>query len=149
MLTFSDPLSVRNRTEGTVESAALLILRLVMGGVFVAHGWPKVFGVSGSERTGRTEQVFRSAGLPAPALLATTMGYVELVGGALVFCGAFTRFAVVPLVIIVAGAIPMVKWKRGFVDGWDWPFTLVGVGIAIAIMGAGDVSVDALIGLPH
>jgi putative oxidoreductase len=133
-----------------VEAAALLILRVVMGSVFIAHGWPKAFGpAQGEHGTGRTENLLRSRGLPAPALLAKAMGYTEVIGGALVLVGAFTRFAVVPLIVIVAVAIPMVKWKKGFVDGWDWPFTLVGVGVAIAILGAGDVSVDALIGLPH
>lgn len=121
-----------------------------MGTVFIGHGWPKVLGpAEGEHGAGRTENLLRSQGLPAPALLAKVMGYVEVIGGALVLAGAFTRFAVIPLVMIVAGAIPMVKWQQGFVDGWDWPITLVGLGIAIALLGAGDVSVDAFIGLSH
>ena len=132
-----------------MEDTAIALLRVAMGVVFIAHGWPKVFGsATANHGSGRTEQLLRSKGIPYPALVAKTMGYTELIAGLLVCVGLFTRVAVVPLILIVVGAIPMVKWKKGFVDGWDWPFVLIIVGLVLMASGAGGLSVDSLLGIP-
>ena len=131
-----------------MEDLALALLRATMGAVFVAHGWPKIFRNTATvDGPRRTEQLLRSKGVPYPAVLAALAGYVEAVGGLMVFLGLLTRLAVIPLILILILAIPMVKWKKGFVDGWDWPFTLIIVGIVLLMSGAGEISVDALLGL--
>lgn len=65
----------------------------------------------------------------------------------MVFAGVLTRLAVVPLILILIMAILMAKWKEGFADGWDWPFTLIVVGIVLLVLGPGAMSLDALLGL--
>ncbi len=131
-----------------MEDLAIGLLRATMGAVFVAHGWPKVFrNTATAHGPRRTEQLLRSKGVPYPAVVAQLAGYVELVGGSMVFLGLFTRVAVIPLIVILILAIPMVKWKNGFVDGWDWPFTLIIVGIVLLMLGSGEMSIDALLGL--
>ena len=131
-----------------MEDLAIGLLRATMGAVFIAHGWPKVFrNTKTAHGPRRTEQLLRSKGVPYPAVVAQLAGYVELVGGSMVFLGLLTRVAVIPLIVILILAIPMVKWKQGFVDGWDWPFTLIIVGIVLLMLGAGGISIDALVGL--
>lgn len=132
-----------------MEDVAALALRVTVGAIFVAHGWPKVFGdPEGRHGRDRLQGLFAARGLPYPRAAAWATGIAELVGGALVFIGLLTRVAAVPLAVIVAGAIPMAKWKAGFVDGWDWPFSVLGACVAILLLGPGAISLDRLIGVP-
>lgn len=132
-----------------MEDVGALVLRLTISAVFVAHGWPKVFGdPNGAHGRARVESLFRKRGVPLPAAAAWAMGVVEFGGGVLLLLGLFTRIAALPLAIIVAGAIPMAKWKLGFVDGWDWPFSVLGASVAIALLGPGAYSLDSLLRLP-
>ncbi len=131
-----------------MEDVALGLLRAVMGVVFIAHGWPKLFrNADTGHGPRRTENLLRAKGFPFPSATALLAGYVETLCGLLLVAGLLTRLAVIPLIVVLILAIPMVKWKQGFVDGWDWPFTLIVVGVVILIQGPGGISVDALIGL--
>lgn len=132
-----------------MEDVAALVLRVTVGLVFLGHGLPKVFGpASGPHGRGRTEGLLTSRGLPFPSLLVWGLAITELLGGAFVLLGLLTRVAAVPLALVVILAIPLAKWKHGFVDGWDWPFSLAGACVAIAILGGGDYGLDAALGLP-
>ena len=130
-----------------MEDLAIGLLRATMGTVFVAHGWPKIFrSADAGHGPRRTENLLRSKGVPYPAAVALLAGYVETLCGLLLVFGLLTRVAVIPLILILILAIPMVKWKQGFVDGWDWPFTLIIVGVVLLIQGPGGISIDALVG---
>lgn len=130
-----------------MEGLAIGLLRATMGAVFVAHGWPKIFRNSDTGHgPRRTENLLRNKGVPYPAAVALVAGYVETLCGMLLIVGLLTRLAVIPLILILILAIPMVKWRQGFVDGWDWPFTLIIVGVVLLVQGPGGISIDALIG---
>ena len=132
-----------------MEDLATLVLRITVGSVFIAHGVPKVFGpVTGPHGRGRTVGLLTSRRLPMPELLVWGLALTELVGGAFVLVGLLTRVAAVPLAVVVALAIPLAKWKHGFIDGWDWPYSLVGACTTIALLGGGEYSLDASLGLP-
>ena len=134
--------------KATMEDAAVLVLRLTLGSVFLAHGWPKVFGQpDGVHGRGRTSRLLTSKGLPMPQVLAWGVGISEIVGGALVVVGLFTRLAIIPLAVILSGAVVVVKWNKGFEDGWDWPFSLLGICVALFLLGGGTWSLDDLLGL--
>jgi len=45
-------------------------------------------------------------------------------------------------------AIARVRWQKGFVNGWDWPLSVLGGTIALLLLGSGAYSLDALLGLP-
>jgi putative oxidoreductase len=72
---------------------ALLLLRLLSGGVFVVFGAGK-FASHASELAS-----FRSYGVPAPEVFVVAIGVVEVVGGALLIVGLFTR----PAALVLAG----------------------------------------------
>lgn len=82
-----------------------------------------------------------------PQVLAWGVGISEIVGGALVVVGLFTRLAIIPLAVILSGAVVVVKWNKGFEDGWDWPFSLLGICVALFLLGGGTWSLDDLLGL--
>ena len=67
----------------------LLILRVIVGIVFVAHGAQKVFvwGIDG------VTAGFAGMGVPAPAVVATLVAFGELLGGIALIAGVLTRLA--------------------------------------------------------
>jgi uncharacterized membrane protein YphA (DoxX/SURF4 family) len=71
----------------TVQSAGLLVLRLVVGTTFLLHGLDKLSDLS------YWEQFFASQSIPAPAVMAPFIGATETVGGVLLLAGASLTLA--------------------------------------------------------
>lgn len=85
-------------------SAANLLIRLLVGGVFFLEGikkflFPEQWGV------GR----FTHIGVPAPSTLAPFVGAVEIVCGFLILVGLLARLASIPLIIDICVAIATTK----------------------------------------
>jgi uncharacterized membrane protein YphA (DoxX/SURF4 family) len=138
-------------------SRATLLVRVAVGGVFLTSGLVKfLFDNQGPGR-------FAKIGLPAPAQLATFVGAVEVVCGALLLVGLFVRLAALPLVVDMAVAIATTKLPLLFGSGPEpvaalpktgfWAFAyqarldvtmLLGC-VFLAAAGAGLWSIDALL----
>src|ERR1700689_2373693 len=92
---------------------AILLIRILVGWVFLSEGIQK-FLFPDSLGVGR----FVKIGIPSPQVMAPFVGVVEIVCGALVLVGLFTRLATVPLLIDIAVAIYSTKIvtfaKNGF-----------------------------------
>jgi len=125
--------------------AAILLIRILVGWVFVSEGiqkflYPAALGV------GR----FAKIGIPAPQVMAPFVGAVEIVFGALVVLGLFTRLATIPLLITIIVAILTTKvpflMKHGFWAALHESRAdismLLGL-IFLLIVGAGSISLDA------
>ena len=128
-----------------MTSLALLIARIGLGVVFVAHGWQKFddMGLAG------TQASFAKMGAPAPELTAYYSTFVELVGGAALLIGAFTAVAGVLLVLDMLGAFLVVHIDKGvFVTQGGYELVVaLGVGaLLVAVFGAGRYSVDGMLG---
>ncbi|MGB0386738.1 MAG: DoxX family protein [Ardenticatenaceae bacterium] len=118
----------------------LVILRVVVGLVFVAHGFQKVTGISG------TAGFFGSIGIPAAMLMAVIVTFVELVGGIALIVGAGTRIVAVLLAITMLVAILTVHMANGFFvsdGGFEYALTLLGASLFLALAGPGNMSLDA------
>jgi putative oxidoreductase len=141
----------------------LLVLRLIVGTVCVAHGFPKLFGgpsqpvpepvakylghgfVQAMERGGPAGFVpmAQRLGLPRPLFWSYVVGNAEFLGGILLILGWFSRCAA----LVLAGNFAVATYTRrsdGLVGGAEFPLTLFGACVALLGTGAGSISVDAL-----
>jgi uncharacterized membrane protein YphA (DoxX/SURF4 family) len=135
----------------TEAGAAVLLVRLLTGGVFLSEGIQK-FLYPLELGTGR----FIKIGIPAPDVMAPFVGVVEIVCGVLLIAGLLTRLAAVPLIVDITVAICTTKipilMKQGF---WamaheartDWCMLLGSVFLMLA--GAGAWSIDAMLAADH
>jgi len=133
-----------NPVLDTNAPGATILIRLLVGGVFLAEGiqkflFPAALGV------GR----FIKIGIPAPQFFAPFVGVVEIVCGALLIVGLFTRVATIPLIIdisvaIVTTKIPMLSragfWSTVHEARTDYCMLL---GLAfLLLVGSGPFSID-------
>jgi uncharacterized membrane protein YphA (DoxX/SURF4 family) len=127
--------------------AAALLIRLMVGAVFLSEGIQK-FLFPDQLGAGR----FLKIGLPMPELLGPFVGTFEIVCGSLVLLGLVTRLAVIPLLTIMAVALTTTKWPMFAEQGFwymlhesrtDWSMTLGA--LYLLLVGAGPWSLDALI----
>jgi putative oxidoreductase len=113
------------------------VLRLVLGCIFIAHGWPKLVG-----GTAGTAAFFAKVGVPFPLVMTIVVGGIELIGGALMILGLLTRVATVGLALVLVGAIVMVKVKMGLVGGYELDLALLAGLIALCDVGPGAFAVS-------
>lgn len=127
----------------------LLIIRLVVGLLFVGHGAQKLFGWFGGYGPKGTGGWMDSIGIKPGVAMAIAAGLMELIGGLLFAAGLLTPLAAVLIVLTMLGAIMKVHAKNGLwvtANGYEYNLVLVAVVIGIALIGAGEYSLDALIG---
>ncbi|HEX7518405.1 MAG TPA: DoxX family protein [Chthoniobacterales bacterium] len=102
----------------TNAPAATVLIRLMVGGVFLVEGILK-FLYPGELGAGR----FAKIGIPSPEVMGTFVGGVEIVCGALVIIGLLTRFAAIPLLIDIGVALVSTKMPILLGQGF-WGFSL-------------------------
>ena len=124
----------------------LLLLRLVVGLLFVGHGAQKLFGSFGGGGPQGTAAFFASLGYRKPATFALVAGLSELGGGLLLAGGLLTPLASFLLVTVMLNAIATVVWPKGFLGGWEFELTLATVAVALTAIGPGEYSIDHAIG---
>jgi putative oxidoreductase len=129
-------------TFSSSRSWGLTILRVVVGTVFLAHGVQKVFVYGHPGVTG----MFAHLGIPLPAISAAIVMAVEFAGGIALILGVAVRLAASLTAIDMLVAILMVHMKNGFFNptGAEFPLTLLGASICIALAGPGAASAEWL-----
>ena len=134
---------MRNSRYSSNVDAALLVLRLVVGLVFVLHGGQKlfVFGL------GNVAGNFAKMGIPAASVTGPLVGLVEFFGGLGLIGGLLTRLSGLGLAIDMLGAIYFVHLPKGFMgpQGFEYPLTLLAASAALMVTGAGRYSLDYII----
>ena len=125
---------------------ALLLIRILVGWVFVSEGIQK-FLFPAQLGVGRFEKI----GIPAPHVMAPFVGTVEIVCGTLVLVGLFTRLAAIPLLGVIAVAIATTKIPMIAKSGmWSMlhearaDFSMLLGLVFLLIAGAGTLSLDVL-----
>ncbi len=135
-------------------SLALLILRVTLGGVLFAHGAQKMLGWFGGRGFNGAMQYFTNT-LGMPRLLGWVAILGEFFGSIAVVLGLFTRLAALGLMVMMVVASIRVNLKPGFFmnwgsvpnrgEGYEFTLTLALCLLAVALMGGGQYSLDALI----
>jgi putative oxidoreductase len=123
-------------------SAALLLVRLVVGVAFILHGWPKIQ---------RPMEWMSSMPNPPPGPMQAIAAVFEFGGGVLLALGLLTRVAALALAAVMVGALALVHIPKG--DPFVAPggasaepaSVYLAVSLLIAAVGAGAYSLDAVL----
>ena len=123
------------------ERLGITLLRLLVGAVFVMHGYQKVF-VAGPAGT---VNMFGHMGFP-PVAAYLAMG-AELGCGALLVLGLLTRLAAIPILVTMVVAVVKVHLPNGFflmpsAPGYEYALTLGVAALALVLAGPGVLAVD-------
>jgi putative oxidoreductase len=136
-----------SRVVATSAPAAVVLVRMLVGGVFVSEGiqkflFPDALGV------GR----FVEIGIPAAGVMAPVVGVVEIGCGLLLIVGLLTRAAAIPLIIDMLVAIASTKipilnksgfWAMAHEARTDYSMLLGSV--FLLLVGGGSLSLDVRI----
>jgi putative oxidoreductase len=137
---------------GTHHSFAALVLRVVVGYIFVHHGYPKLFqedfgpkGFAG---------VLKTLNVPLPIFFSYAAGIAEFFGGALLILGLLTRLDALLIAIVMSVAMWKVKFKTGLLTrvmesgragGYELDLALFGSAVALFVTGGGSFSIDSFL----
>jgi putative oxidoreductase len=115
-----------------MQPLALLMMRLVLGAIMIAHGYHKVFG-------GFHHHMDMVGSLGLPRWLAYFSAGTEFFGGIAIVLGLFTRFCSLAFVIEMGVAIWKVHFKSGFTgsNGYEFPLALASLAFALVCFGSG------------
>jgi putative oxidoreductase len=119
-----------------LQSYGLTVLRVVLGIIFFAHGYQKLFkfgfhGVAG---------MFGHMGIPLPLFFAVVVSLVEFVGGILLIAGIAVQVSAALIAIDMSVAILKAHLPHGFWaknDGFEWPLMLLASAVCLALAGGG------------
>ena len=115
-------------------SYGLLPIRIMAGIVFIAHGIPKFYDVSG------WYGFFQSINLPPELFLPIAL--LEVIGGLAILFGILTRIASALFIIEMIGVIVTAKLSKGFIGGYEFELLLISICISLVILGPGKISIE-------
>jgi len=129
---------------------ALMVVRLVVGALFVGHGSQKLFGAFGGSGPAGTAEAFEMSGLRPGHHHAYAAGAAEFGGGALLMLGLLTPLAAALLISVMTAAVITVHARNGIWNtqrGFEYNLVLATVAFAVTCIGPGAWSLDNAIGI--
>jgi putative oxidoreductase len=132
----------------TAVDTSLLVLRVGVGVVFLAHGYNHIFG--GGKIAG-TARWFTSLGMKPGILHAWTASLTELGAGALLVLGLATPIGCAGVIGVMVVAWVTNHLRNGFFifrpgEGYEYVMTLTLAAIGLAGAGPGEWSLDHALG---
>jgi putative oxidoreductase len=137
---------------GTHHSFAALVLRVIVGYIFIHHGYPKLFkkdfgpkGFAG---------VLKNLNIPLSLFFSYAAGITEFFGGVLLILGILTRLDALLIAIVMVVAMWKVKFKTGLLTkvmesgragGYELDLALFASAVALFVSGGGTFSIDYLL----
>ncbi len=134
----------------TTDDFTLAILRLILGGVFFAHGAQKALGWFGGFGFTNTMGFFiQQMHIPAPlAFLAICAEFLGGIGLVLGFLGRVAAFGILCNMLV---AVWMVHFKLGFFinwsgvkkgEGYEYHLLAIAIALVLIVKGSGALSID-------
>jgi putative oxidoreductase len=115
-----------------LQPLALLVVRVVLGVIMIAHGYHKVFG-------GFHHHMDMVGSIGLPSWMAYLSAGTESFGGIAIVLGVFTRFFSLAFVIEMGVAIWKVHFKNGLMGngGYEFPLALAAMAFALLCFDGG------------
>lgn len=125
------------RVLDRLQPLALLVLRLALGAVLIAHGYPKIFG-------GLKGHMGFVGSLGLPPWMGLLSAGTEFFGGILIILGLITRLVGLAVTIEMCVAIAKIHFKHGLTGdgGYQFPLMVAVAGFVLIFFGAGPIALD-------
>ena len=128
-----------NGPKFSFPEAAILVLRISVGIVFIYHGAQKLFGVFGGHGMAGFTQYLTQLKVPTPEINAWLAALIEFIGGLALVIGFYPRWAALPLIGVMLVAIILVTGANGFNagnKGFEYNFILIAALLAVFLQGS-------------
>jgi len=128
-------------------NAALLILRIAVGVIFLSHGLKHL------RNRQKTMNWTESIGFSSPAIQWFFMSFAEIGVGISLVLGLFTSIGAAGLIALMAVAFWTVHRQAGFWitarpdEGWEYVLVLASAAAALAMLGPGEWAIDHALGI--
>lgn len=129
-----------NKSLAHLAPFAPTIMRVIIGALFVLHGIDK-FNTGLDNVAG----FFSDNGVPAAALSAQVTAFLEVILGAALIAGLFTRVTALVLTGLLFGAIIFVKAEGGILGSAETDLAYIAALLGVVFLGPGKLSVDEVI----
>ena len=139
-------------TDAATLGTGLLLARLILGVLVVAHGGQKLFGWLGGYGLAGTAGFFEQLGFRPGRLFVVTASLSEVVSGVLIALGLFGPVGPALLLSVMLVAAVSVHWKNGLfagTNGIEVPLLYATGALALALAGPGLFSLDAVLGIAN
>ncbi len=118
----------------------IFIVRVVLGVILVAHGWPKIRNLKGTAEW--MGQMFK------PGIFwAVVVSLTEFVGGIFLIFGFLTQVVAILVAIEFIVVILKMKLKKGLVDGYEFDLLILAAALALLTLGGGAHGIDQYFGI--
>jgi putative oxidoreductase len=127
---------------------ALLVVRIIVGIILMAHGAQKIFGAFGGPGL---SGIMSPQGPGGGGVIGLLVAIGEFFGGLGILVGFLSRFSAAANILIMLGAIVLVHGRKGFFlsdGGFEYNLALIGLLVPILILGPGKIAVSRFLPLP-
>jgi putative oxidoreductase len=134
----------RNRMALPISpDLAALVGRLVLGAIFIAHGWPKIKDVR------KTQDFVKGTGWPQGETFAVLFTLLEFFGGIALILGFLTQIVAFLffLEMIATTIFSKTKLNKKFILGYELDVGYAVFALVLALIGPGGWSIDRLLSL--
>ena len=124
--------------RGGLEPYGALVLRVVLGVIYIAHAYLALFVMGPA----KSVEYQRAMHIPLPEIGVWYLILAHGLGGIMLILGLLVRWAALANIPIMAGALWFVHLQQGFFilggkSGYEYVLVLLGATIAQALLGAG------------
>lgn len=140
---------------GRFTGVGLATVRIVLGFIFIAHGYYKVIGFEDAGLGGPgglSHVAIRMSQMGIPLAFVYAISFGELLAGLGLFFGFLSRLSALGIMIIMIGAILMVHLPGGFFINWansphashgfEYHLAIIGMCWGIILGGPGSLALD-------